>query len=778
MNTVLHLAKKDCCRFWIPLVLWGVVLFLQIAFKDYGATWYTIHTVLAITLSFATFSMIFILVPMLIHQTPPWGVADCSMMRPISPELLMSAKSLFLLIFLVICPCFVKLTLMAQHGVVFHDLLLATPEILLSSIEWLVPVFALATITRNYWTFLVCLIIYLAVFALHEVMTNPTHFFNLVVCECNHRIEFEGERQLIKQMVIFFAGLACVYHQYKTQRTLRTAILIGFCMISSTVAEHTWRWPFLPEHKSTVEEKKGWKSQTPSEVAVQHTLTYGKLPVVGSPSSFLQKKVCDHSIYGRSLAGPKNPEKGVSILFTVQANNPAQVIQVTPNNVQYFYSNGYSIGLGGLAQKCPCLKNEPFIQTNAIEKLFGGSRVVGEGSRVYPYFTDREIAQIIKDYRGYAPDKISANLKLEFFHYEIEVEIPLREGELFPLQSERIEIAEILKNDGGVNVILRNTRPKILLAGSKQNSEIDSFFVIYHPEQREVILGSSVKKLNYSPVECLLFETQNLSFIPSDQIFPELSDEWLHNAKLARIKIVKDAQADYSYLKLVGSRSEPVGRINIPLTTNESEQADICAGIALLGVDRKMRTFEIYRRAEACFTRAIKEVPDNEAGWSRRCEARVGLRDYAGAIADAGEALKLKPYYWHSLMFRGQAYHGLGLYEKALEDYEAILKNRPDSLYTLELQAYSYLASGRGDEAVRSLEKSWNKHAKPHLKHRIGLAYLVAGMSVKAVKAFQGLNGLWSEHGQCVAEYLSGNLSEARKRLKKWLSFKFAVKKG
>jgi len=196
-----------------------------------------------------------------------------------------------------------------------------------------------------------------------------------------------------------------------------------------------------------------------------------------------------------------------------------------------------------------------------------------------------------------------------------------------------------------------------------------------------------------------------------------------------------------------------------PIQRSEAE-TKMEKGVSFLQVAKDRRTPNSYREAETLFSEVIQAEPKNSEAWSRRCEARVGLRDYHGAISDANEALELLPGYWHSLMYRGQAYFGLGQYDDALADYNTILKNDNRFFWPPELKAYCYLAMGQLDKAYKNFSSSnWND--RPHVKHRMGLTRMLMGKTKEAANEFRDLHGLWSEHGICVAAYVSGDSATA-----------------
>lgn len=201
-------------------------------------------------------------------------------------------------------------------------------------------------------------------------------------------------------------------------------------------------------------------------------------------------------------------------------------------------------------------------------------------------------------------------------------------------------------------------------------------------------------------------------------------------------------------------------------SSESKSNAFVAEGVQLLSLASQNQTPDLYRQAENYFTAAIEDDPQNTEAWSRRCEARVGLHDYEGAVSDADNALIQSPNYWHSLMYRGQAYHGLGKYYEAIHDYETILENHPRFFWPPELKAYALLALGQPEAAYQSFSESWNRSDnRPHVKHRMGLTALLEEKPHLAAKNFRELSGLWGRHGESIANYFAGNSDWAERDL-------------
>ncbi|CAM6120108.1 unnamed protein product [Calypogeia fissa] len=64
--------------------------------------------------------------------------------------------------------------------------------------------------------------------------------------------------------------------------------------------------------------------------------------------------------------------------------------------------------------------------------------------------------------------------------------------------------------------------------------------------------------------------------------------------------------------------------------------------------------------------------------YSNRAEARLRLRHYDHALSDADEALQIEPNHVKTLLRKGKAAHGLGLFEQSCEAFKAALEHSPE----------------------------------------------------------------------------------------------------
>lgn len=91
-----------------------------------------------------------------------------------------------------------------------------------------------------------------------------------------------------------------------------------------------------------------------------------------------------------------------------------------------------------------------------------------------------------------------------------------------------------------------------------------------------------------------------------------------------------------------------------------------------------------------------EEAPTDASGFARRGAARLARQDYAGAIADYSEAIRLDPVQGDYLEQRARAYAGNGRRDLAAKDQQAAMKLLPDDPKLLLMQARQAL--GRNPE--------------------------------------------------------------------------------
>ncbi|RXW15996.1 hypothetical protein EST38_g9864 [Candolleomyces aberdarensis] len=108
-----------------------------------------------------------------------------------------------------------------------------------------------------------------------------------------------------------------------------------------------------------------------------------------------------------------------------------------------------------------------------------------------------------------------------------------------------------------------------------------------------------------------------------------------------------------------------------------------------------------WDKAIDLFSQAIAIDAQNHVLWSNRSAAKAGKKDWAGALADAEECVKVNPTWAKGYARKGAALHGSRQYDEAITTYEAGLKLEDSPALRKGLQEVkdAKAASEGGDES-------------------------------------------------------------------------------
>lgn len=110
------------------------------------------------------------------------------------------------------------------------------------------------------------------------------------------------------------------------------------------------------------------------------------------------------------------------------------------------------------------------------------------------------------------------------------------------------------------------------------------------------------------------------------------------------------------------------------------------------------------RIIEACTTVVQSTEPSADVrfnAFARRAAAYFTAKgDYERAVADASEAIKLKPEFAAAYAVRGGFHLAFNEFEKAIADFDEAIKRDPSDAATLASRAYAYVQLGQDAKAV------------------------------------------------------------------------------
>ena len=100
------------------------------------------------------------------------------------------------------------------------------------------------------------------------------------------------------------------------------------------------------------------------------------------------------------------------------------------------------------------------------------------------------------------------------------------------------------------------------------------------------------------------------------------------------------------------------------------QNSDMLAGMSAMRAQQ-------HTQAEASFSKAVSEAPDDMKAWYYRAVNRIGMNDFGGALKAVDQALTLSPDDAHALLRRAEVKSRLGADHSALADLARILSVRP-----------------------------------------------------------------------------------------------------
>ena len=112
------------------------------------------------------------------------------------------------------------------------------------------------------------------------------------------------------------------------------------------------------------------------------------------------------------------------------------------------------------------------------------------------------------------------------------------------------------------------------------------------------------------------------------------------------------------------------------------------------------------KKAIGYLNNAIKLQPNYIDAYVNRGNAYYGLGQYQRAIEDYNKAILLKPDYAKVLFNRGTAYSKLSHHQSAIEDYNEAIRLKPDYVDAYYNRGYVYLNQGNNNLGCLDAQKA------------------------------------------------------------------------
>jgi hypothetical protein len=389
--------------------------------------------------------LVLVMIPILVHQEPLVGTKAFWFTRPISRTDLLCSKALYVLL-LVALPILIKCSSFVAHGVTFHDVMLAIPQLAIQECTWIFTIAAVAVLTPNFARFaivgaIIGVVWYLFSFTLqmYMVLNNPMYALTMIGTK-------GMSRMLASSLVTIAFGLAIVLVQYLSRRTKLAISLVIIGALLSLSATYLWPWDYL-------------KGGTPTTKKTLH-----------KESDFNESQI------SAKLSGSVNANDQLGF----RGGPPLKQVNGTVSFIGV--PQGFFVRVDSIKAKLKTTKGDSVsVQPpqnmitgmdkamKPMEAALGGIRIFDMDGISLPCglfsISSEEFARYSE-----SPLNFTAEMKCTLTKYYISSELELKKGAKASHGSERLLVNEVLTKPNGVDVLMEVQRLNLIFGPHPESS--------------------------------------------------------------------------------------------------------------------------------------------------------------------------------------------------------------------------------------------------------------------------------------------------------------------
>lgn len=599
MNMILHIFKKDIRRTRALLVVWIGVVALQCVLIGTSVRpgdhvlqglYYTISVIAPLL----QMLVLLVMIPVLVQEEPLVGTTAFWFTRPIPRPALLGSKALFAAM-LVLLPLAAELCVLLANGFTPHDMRLAALEIVLTGIAFIAPIALIAVFTSSFGRFAIAgAIVYVAftlvnlAIVLLRMLIRPEW-----AIAASQNLTLVRSTQVAAHLLAAFAGCAIIAHQYLSRRTGRS---IGFAVVlavASIAIGSFWPWNFFKVPPSSP--------------------TGGGIDAAAVKLSL--GRVISQEISG--IRGIGAPQRNFTGEIEVSGLPEGCVAVPKLANPKVTLADGKSLEVQQVEMGTMMMRPD----LEAIDRTLGDSPVANRGFR--PWRLTTLFRMSADAYGRYASQAVTltGNVDLVVSKYVVAAEMPLVRGARYDNGSEHIVITDVLRQGEGIEIVLHRSRPQLLFgqadwspaAAAAVLASIDhgkTAYVLRNLRRHESVIEQLDQGVDLSAIALigsrrLLQQNVRLLFGPEQNVLtPDLSEDWLADAKLVRLELVPIAEfpmrltAEKLRLDRQNQRMTPVppppapsfANVSLPKNATKSEVREYV--FSILSVSQRRTSFE------------------------------------------------------------------------------------------------------------------------------------------------------------------------------------------
>jgi hypothetical protein len=485
------------------------------------------------------------MIPLIIHSDSVVGTTAFWYTRPISRQGLLITKATLIFLFIIIIRLVTELIVLASQGANLRQILLATPEILIENLAFVIPFLILAAITPKFSRYaLVGVIVFASIIVVSILWTVSYIIISKYYPDISNSI-FNGDKyknaslvasiDLIQNILVIIAGSSIIAYQFLTRKTVRTVLftIIGFLITIG--AGPFWRIDFLkqPEPVKTTANK------TEPNLSVAFDSNY--ISVFDEPT-FSKKD---------------ERRKTISTKMVVTGLSPDEFAMLDNMKVaEMKYPDGNSVTSSYLSNKdFVKFTDEKFMEP--IQAVLKDVKLLNPNEKEFTYTEIFGIDELqFHKYKNVKGDYNATDI-FDVFRYKIVSSVPLKQGAKDSFDSEQMVIYAIIKKGKIVSVVV-NERKIVLLFdrtvkkksmvdyAQDMYSEYEDVYLLVNKKRGEAFLPEKDKNIFAAPMEMysqsrLKTFSMKLDYtnLNGKTPLPEINDQWLADAELVRLGIEK-----------------------------------------------------------------------------------------------------------------------------------------------------------------------------------------------------------------------------------------------
>ncbi|HTM08238.1 MAG TPA: hypothetical protein VL754_07600 [Verrucomicrobiae bacterium] len=484
-----------------------------------------------------------VIIPILIHEEPLVGTTAFWFTRPLDGGTLLKSKMLFLGSILILPPLVTELVILATHGASARQLWLAAPEIFLEQLKFLAYIMVLAALTQSFARFaLLGASFFIGYYLLILVyMTVVWYTGTPSFLKGPSKPHLEDSRYVVTTLATLAISAYLLIGLYRAREARRAWLSIGLAVVFVSLLNHFWSWDFLGRSN---EEQRAAIDTAAVNVAVVPD------PRARRVSDELRRRPQD------------NAKKNISAPLQISGLPAGYAVE--PRNIQasLTFPDGRTLEHKGYVSNF-----DPSAKLNArvIQEILGPIKILNAEKTRSNMATLFSVSD--EDFSKFAtiPGKLSAVIDFVVKRYELTGKIPVRAKARYDHGSERAVITQVLKQTGGSNILLRESKISLFFdAGRSSYGAFADFvmrpitYILLNDKRNEALWPDERPGPGFEFFD-VLFQKRLITFplalhytalTEQGGKLTEFNDAWLAQGALARIEtkevghFTKDIQVD------------------------------------------------------------------------------------------------------------------------------------------------------------------------------------------------------------------------------------------